>query len=103
MALTVEVTSAWPQYHNDGLFRVGVNIVLNDDDTEYRCVDKLEQKRGSFLVPVRKTEDPEIAIDQLRRRIQEWIDAYKTEKNARKHAKYETMRNGVATGLNLAE
>ena len=82
---------------------IGVEVVLNDDDTEHRHVDALEQKRDTFFATTRKTEDPEIAIKQLRRRVQKWIDAYKNEKNAWNHAKYEAMRSGIATGLDLTE
>ena len=103
MALTAEVISAWPTYSNDGMLRIGVEVVLNDDDTEHRHVDALEQKRDTFFATTRKTEDPEIAIKQLRRRVQKWIDAYKNEKNAWNHAKYEAMRSGIATGLDLTE
>ena len=103
MALEAIVTKTWPSYNPNSIFNIGVEVVLNDDDTQHRMVDALEQKRQTFYVASSKNAHPETKATELVCKIQEWIDAYKEEKAAHKHAKYETMRAAIASGLNLTE
>lgn len=101
--LTAEITKVWPVYSSNGLFHVGVEVVLNDDDGASRNVDALEQKRHVFTTATSKSGDPEAVAGEIIEQIQVWIDAYVIEKNAHKHAKYEALRLAVAGGLNLSE
>lgn len=103
MALTVDVTKTWPTYSDNGLFSVGVEVVLNDDDVTDRKVNASEQKQRVFTQTTSKTGDVEAVSAQIVEQVQNWIDAYVIEKNARKHAKYESLRSTVAGGLNLTE
>ena len=103
MALTAEVTKAWPTYQDNGLFYVGVEVVLNDDDEVNRMVDALEQKRNVFRTATSKAADPKNVATAIIEQVQAWIDAYVTEKKAHEHAKYESMRSTVAAGLDLTE
>ena len=104
MSLTAVVTKAWPTYHpSNGLFFVGVNVVLNDDDTTYRHLPQAEQKNADFFVAAHKGADPEDKAAELLSKVQSWIDAYKDEKVAHKHAKYENMTDAVEAGLDLTE
>lgn len=101
--LTTAVTKQWPSLSSNGLFLVGVEVVLNDDDTDYRMVNALEQRRRVFTQATSKDGDVETVSGQIIKQVQGWIEAYITEKNAHKHAKYEALRLAVAGGLNLTE
>lgn len=93
MALTKTVTKHWPTLTANGLFYVGVEVVLKDDDVEVR--------RRTFTLPTSKNGDVAALTGALSAEIQTWIDAYKTEQVAFNHAKYETLRSDVDAALSL--
>lgn len=91
MALTVEVAKLWPRFDPNGLFYVGVEIVLKDDGAEVR--------RASFTEATNKNADVTEVGNLLLKDAQEWINAYKTEKQAFNHEKYEQLRSTIEDGL----
>lgn len=104
MTLTADVTKAWPTFNpENGLFYIGVEVVLNDDDITNRHLDQDEQKSATFTVASHKGADPEDKAAELISKIQPWITSYVEEKNAHKHAKYTTMTSTVESGLDLTE
>ena len=103
MALTAIVTKHWPTLSSSGTLSVGIQVVLNDDDTANRHIDTLEQRRRSFVRNASKGDDVEQKADEIIELVQAWINHYIDEKNLHKHAKYGTLRDTVQAGLDLTE
>ena len=103
MALTAPVLKQWPTLSANGILSVGVEVVLNDDDAQNRQVGALEQRRQVFTKNASKGDDVEAKVSEIHTEVQDWIDRYKDEKKAYNSAKYENLRSGVATELNLTE
>ncbi len=93
MALTKEIIKLWPTLTEGGLFVVGVEVVLKEDEVEVR--------RKSFTYNATRTDDVSPLSDILLPQAQLWIDTYKQEKTAYNHAKYETLRASIDSGLVL--
>jgi len=101
--ITAVVTKQWPTLSANGTLSVGVEIVLNDDDVEFRRINALEQRRQVFTRNASKGDDVEVKGDEIAKDVQVWIDAYITEKKTHKHAKYNALRDFVQNGLSLSE
>lgn len=93
MALTVEVTKVWPTLSENGLFHVGVEAVLKEDGVEVR--------RRTFTDATNKTADVSVLAVQITKQVQEWINAYKTEKVAYNHAKMTALVTAIQNGLTV--
>jgi len=101
MALTVGVTKLWPVLEGAGQIRIGAEVVLNDDDTEHRMTDTLEQKRKSFTTNTEKTADPEVQAGLIIAEMNAWIQGYKDEKVAFNHAKMGAFITAINEGAIL--
>jgi len=93
MALTKETTKLWPTLTEGGLFIIGLEVVLKEDEVEVR--------RKSFTYNATKTDDVSTLSGILLPQAQAWVDTYKQEKTAYNHAKYETLRSNVDSGIVL--
>jgi len=93
MALTAEFNKVWPNLQENGLFWVGVEVVLKEDG--------VEQRRVSFREATTKAADVSTLVSVLAAKAQAMVDTYKTEKQAYNHAKYEALRAGVASAVVL--
>lgn len=91
MALRVEVNRFWPTLDENGVFRVGVEVILYEDGDEVR--------RATFAQPTAKGADVTSAAAIILAQAQRWIDAYKTEKATYADANYEALRAAVQSGL----
>jgi len=77
--------------------------VLNDDDTQFRQINALEQRRKVFTRNASKGDDIENKSGEIIDLVNAWIKAYVDEKNAHKSTKNNTLRTNVENGLDLTE